>query len=93
MGSAPDHRRSFFGGRFQIRPYYLAVLSTLFGLGLRFALDPWLKDQMPYVTFLVSVALTGLYAGVRPALLSTALGPQLHISVSFRRVTTGDSQT
>lgn len=57
-----------------MRPYYLAVLSTLFGLGLRFALDPWLKDQMPYVTFLVSVALTGLYAGVRPALLSTALG-------------------
>lgn len=74
MGSEPEHRPSFFGGRFQMRPYYLAVLSTLFGLGLRFALDPWLKDQMPYVTFLVSVALTGLYAGVRPALLSTALG-------------------
>jgi signal transduction histidine kinase len=74
MGSVSDHRPSFFGGRFQMRPYYLAVLSTLFGLGLRFALDPWLKDQMPYVTFLVSVALTGLYAGVRPALLSTVLG-------------------
>ncbi len=74
MRSDSDHRPSFFGGRFQMRPYYLAVLSTLFGLGLRFALDPWLKDQMPYVTFLVSVALTGLYAGVRPALLSTALG-------------------
>jgi len=69
-----NHRPSFFDGRFQMRPYYVAVLSTLFGLGLRFAIDPWLKDQMPYVTFLVSVALTGLYAGVRPALLSTTLG-------------------
>jgi K+-sensing histidine kinase KdpD len=74
MRSDSNHRPSFFGGRFQMRPYYVAVLSTLFGLGLRFALDPWLKDQMPYVTFLVSVALTGLYAGVRPALLSTTLG-------------------
>ena len=74
MRSGSDHRPIFFRGRFQMRPYYLAVLSTLFGLGLRFALDPWLKDQMPYVTFLVSVALAGLYAGVRPALLSTALG-------------------
>ncbi|HEX5433414.1 MAG TPA: DUF4118 domain-containing protein [Candidatus Angelobacter sp.] len=52
----------------------MAVLSTAFGLGLRFAIDTWLGDQMPYVTFLVSVALTGLYAGVRPALLSTGLG-------------------
>ncbi len=49
-----DHRPSFFGGTLpEMRPDYLAVLRTLFGLGLRFALDPWLKDQMPYVTFLV----------------------------------------
>src|SRR6185437_593767 len=44
------------------------------GLLLRFALDPWLKDQMPYITFLVSVAVTGLYAGVGPSLFSTTLG-------------------
>ena len=49
----------------------------LLGLVLRFLIDHWLGDQMPYITFLVSVAVTGLYAGVRPALLSTALGAAL----------------
>jgi signal transduction histidine kinase len=41
---------------------------------LRFLLDPWLGDQSPYVVFVVAVAITGLYAGVRPAWLATALG-------------------
>jgi signal transduction histidine kinase len=60
-----------------IGPYSLAVLTALLGLVLRFLIDPWLGDQMPYVTFLLSVAVTGLWAGVRPALLSTALGAGL----------------
>src|SRR5579872_4843274 len=55
-------------------PYWLAVLSALFGFALRLAIDPWLGNQMPYITFIVAVALVGLFAGVGPALLSTALG-------------------
>lgn len=74
MKSASVARISFFGAQVKAGPYALAILSTAFGLGLRIAIDPWLGDQMPYVTFLVSVALTGLFAGVRPALLSTGLG-------------------
>jgi len=55
-------------------PYWLAALSALFGFGLRFAIDPWLGNQMPYITFIVAVALVGLFAGVGPALISTGLG-------------------
>ena len=58
----------------QINPYWLAVLSALLGFVLRLAIDSWLGDQMPYITFLVAVALVGLFAGVGPALVSTALG-------------------
>jgi len=36
--------------------------------------DPWLGDQSPYLLFVVAVAVTGLYEGVRPALLAAALG-------------------
>jgi len=58
----------------RMSPYWLAVLSALFGFALRLAIDPWLGNQMPYITFIVAVALVGLFAGVGPALLSTALG-------------------
>src|SRR5207248_4380332 len=68
--------RRFFPTRWRIRvsPYWLAILSALLGFLLRLAIDPWLGDQMPYITFLVAVALVGLFAGVGPALVSTALG-------------------
>ncbi|HKW77237.1 MAG TPA: ATP-binding protein [Terriglobales bacterium] len=60
--------------RLRINPYWLAVFSALFGFALRLAIDPWLGNQMPYITFLVAVALVGLFADVGPALLSTGLG-------------------
>jgi signal transduction histidine kinase len=58
-------------------PFWLSVLSALFGFGLRLTIDPWLGNQMPYITFLVAVALAGLFAGVASALLSTGLGAAL----------------
>lgn len=60
--------------RVPVNPYWLAVLSALFGFVLRLAVDNWLGNQMPYITFLVAVALVGLFAGVGPALVSTVLG-------------------
>jgi len=54
--------------------YWLAVVSVVLACGLRLALDPWLGDQDPYIVFVVAIAVTGLYAGVRPAFLATALG-------------------
>ena len=55
-------------------PYWLVVLSALFGFFLRLAIDPWLGNQMPYITFLVAAALVGLFASVGPALVSAGLG-------------------
>lgn len=54
--------------------YSLAVISVVLAFLLRLLVDPWLGDQSPYLLFLGAVAVTGLYAGVRPALLSAALG-------------------
>lgn len=54
--------------------YWLAIISVFLAFVLRRLVDPWLGDQSPYLLFVVAVALTGLYAGTRPALLSAALG-------------------
>lgn len=74
MGSKTSRSILPSGVRLRFGPYSLAVLTVLLGLLLRFLIDPWLGDQMPYITFLVSVAVTGLYAGVGPSLLSTFVG-------------------
>lgn len=60
--------------QFRANPYTFALLVTLSGLLLRLLVDPWLADQMPYITFVLAVAVTGLYVGLRPALLTMFLG-------------------
>jgi signal transduction histidine kinase len=65
---------SFVGRRIRMNQYWLGVLGALFGYVLRLVIDPWLGDQMPYITFIVAVAMVGLFAGVGPALVSTGLG-------------------
>lgn len=59
--------------RVRLGGYSLAVISVLLAFLLRVLVDPWLGDQSPYLMFVVAVAVTGLYAGVRPALFATAL--------------------
>jgi signal transduction histidine kinase len=54
--------------------YSLAVISVILAFLLRLVVDPWLGDQSPYLLFVVAVAVTGLYAGIRPALLAAGLG-------------------
>jgi signal transduction histidine kinase len=71
--SSHDRLRTF-SPKVRLGGYSLAVVSVLLAFLLRFLLDPWLGDQSPYVVFVVAVAITGLYAGVRPAWLATALG-------------------
>jgi PAS domain S-box-containing protein len=63
-----------FSPLFQFSGYWLAVVSVFLAFLLRLVIDPWLGDQMPYLTFVVAIAATGLYAGVRPAILATLLG-------------------
>lgn len=54
--------------------YSLAIVSVVLAFLLRLVLDPWLGNESRYVVFVVAVAFTGLYAGLRPALLAAALG-------------------
>lgn len=54
--------------------YFLATVCVVLAFLLRLLVDPWLGDQSPYLLFVVAVAVTGLYAGVRPALLAAAQG-------------------
>ncbi|HVD61956.1 MAG TPA: ATP-binding protein [Gemmatimonadaceae bacterium] len=54
--------------------YSLAIIFVVLAFLVRLLVDPWLGDQSPYLLFVVAVAITGLYAGVRPALLAAGLG-------------------
>lgn len=72
--SLPWQRLRQFNPRFEFSGYWLAVISVFVAFLVRLLIDPWLGDQMPYLTFVVAIAATGLYAGVRPAILSTVLG-------------------
>jgi signal transduction histidine kinase len=58
----------------RVGSYSLAVISVILAFLLRLVVDPWLGDQSPYLLFVVAVAVTGLYSGVRPALLAAGLG-------------------
>ena len=58
----------FFSG------YSLAIIFVVLAFAVRLLVDPWLGDQSPYLLFVVAVAITGLYAGVRSALLAAGLG-------------------
>lgn len=64
----------FLGHKVPIGGYSVAVISVVLVFLLRLLVDPWLGDQAPYLLFVVAVAVTGLYAGVGPALLTGTLG-------------------
>ncbi|HKT35560.1 MAG TPA: PAS domain S-box protein [Nitrospira sp.] len=52
----------------------VALIATAIALACRLAVDPYLGDQLPYVTFFVAIAFTTWYAGLGAALTATVLG-------------------
>jgi PAS domain S-box-containing protein len=52
----------------------VALVAIAAALAGRFALDPFLGDHLPYVTFFMAVAFTTWYAGLASALTTTLLG-------------------
>ena len=72
-GTVPS-RRWQIGGSLRAHPYLLALSAVVLATGLRFLMDPWLGDQLPYPTFILAVAVTGLYGGVGSALFTTLFG-------------------
>jgi len=73
--AAPAGSSTHAGSRRRLlRGYSLAVVAVALALVIRLLLDPWLRNQSPYIVFIVAVAVTGLYGGVRAAWLATVLG-------------------
>jgi PAS domain S-box-containing protein len=57
-----------------VTEYGVALGATLIALLIRFALDPYLGDHFPHVTFFIAVAVTTWYAGLGPSFLALLLG-------------------
>ena len=74
LPQSPHVVRRAISRRLKKGGYWLAIISVLLAFLVRLLVDPWLRDQSPYLMFVVAVAVTGLYAGVRPAALAAALG-------------------
>jgi two-component system, cell cycle sensor histidine kinase and response regulator CckA len=53
--------------------YGLAILAVGAAILLRLALDPILRDTLPFITFVAAVAVTAWYGGLKPGLVATAL--------------------
>jgi signal transduction histidine kinase len=66
-----------------ISAYGGAVAVTLAALFLRWFLDPWLGNQVPYITLYGAVAVAVWFGGLGPAVLAMVLG---YIVVNVRYV-------
>ena len=55
-------------------PYAIAVGAVALAVGLRFALDPWLRDAVPFITVFGAVIIAAWFGGVGPAILAAAAG-------------------
>ena len=66
-----------------ISAYGGAVAVTLAALFLRWFLDPWLGNQVPFVTLYGAVAITVWFGGLGPAVLAMVLG---YVVVNVRYV-------
>ena len=59
-------------GRFS--GHLVAALAMVAAVGVRWLLDPWLGDQVPFATLYGAVAAAVWWGGVPPAMWATALG-------------------
>ena len=58
-------------------PYIFAALTLLIATIARLALDPYLHERMPFVTYLFAVIVVAWFAGVGPSLATLVLGVPL----------------
>ena len=56
-----------------IAGYVVAVLATAIAAMLRWLLDPWLGNTLPFVTLFAAVAVAAFFGGYGPALVATGL--------------------
>jgi PAS domain S-box-containing protein len=68
MFSLPPNARSF--GWRPLTRYALALFATLAVIALRWALDPYLGDTVPYISVFPAIIFSAWYCGLGPSLLS-----------------------
>jgi PAS domain S-box-containing protein len=61
-------------GRSTALRYGTAAGCVAWALVMRLSIDPYLRTQLPYVTFFMAVTMAAWFGGLGPALLSIALG-------------------
>jgi hypothetical protein len=54
--------------------YLVAVVAVLIALGIRWAVNPWLADRVPFITLFGAVIVAAWYGGWGPALAAAVLG-------------------
>jgi K+-sensing histidine kinase KdpD len=57
-----------------VKEYGLALGAILIALLIRFALDPYLGDHFPHITFFMAVAVITCYSGLGPSFMTLLLG-------------------
>jgi PAS domain S-box-containing protein len=53
--------------------YGISAISVFAAIGIRYALDPWIDIQVPFITFFFAVMVTTWIGGLGPGLLASAL--------------------
>jgi PAS domain S-box-containing protein len=81
---------------FRRRPYFVALVSVLAAGAIRTALDPWLGQSVPYLTYFPAVALAAWYGGLGGGGLATSLSAAAALryvnpAASFPIMTTADA--
>ncbi|HEU0202803.1 MAG TPA: DUF4118 domain-containing protein, partial [Burkholderiaceae bacterium] len=54
--------------------YAFAVAATAVAVLLRWALEPWLVNDVPFITLFAAIVVTAWYGGPGPAILTAAAG-------------------
>jgi len=57
--------------------YGVAVFAALLAVGLRLALDPWFRSDVPFITLFVAIAFVVWWVGTGPAVLTAVFGALL----------------
>lgn len=57
-----------------LQRYCIAIVSTLAATQIRFWIDPFVGDHLPYGTYMIAVVLTAWLAGSGPAICTLLLG-------------------
>ena len=60
--------------RRSVRPYLIAIIAVAVALLARLAVDPWVGDRQPFMTFMAAVIFTAWVAGVGPSLVALVAG-------------------